>query len=274
MELSNYKNKALDVSEKANVDSQVDSQVETAKKYPRDTRRSTDKAVEMATMTKEIARSCGYALFREGKFITGPSVHLAKIIIYNWGNIKSEAKVIRRTDKEIVSRGTCWDLETNISASFEVSRSIVDNRGKRYSEDIIVATGNAVNSISLRNAIFAVVPRVITDIVYLEAQRYITGDLSDDNRLLKTRTEIINNFKKHGIKEDEIIKLCGKQTLNQIYADEIYVLICVLQSLKDGDTTVAEITKGIRTTTEEVTDKKKEMKEKKKTEKVKPAKLP
>ena len=80
----------VDVLERAN----VDSQVATAKQYPRNIRRSIDNSIVMATMDNETAQSCGYALPRGGKPITGPSVHLAKIIVSNWGNMRTEAKVV------------------------------------------------------------------------------------------------------------------------------------------------------------------------------------
>lgn len=233
----------VDAVERAN----VDSQVATAKRYPRDIRRSIDNSVVMATMNQETAQSCSYALPRGGKPITGPSVHLAKIIVSNWGNMRTEAKVVQITDKQVISRGTCWDLETNVASAFEVRRSIIGKNGQRFSDDMITVTGNAANSIAYRNAIFAVIPKVITDRVYYAAQKFITGDLSDSDKLLKVRTGILNNFKNnYGITEEEVVKMCGKQTVNQIGADEISMLMGTIQALKDGDTTVDELMKPIR----------------------------
>ena len=40
--------------------------------------------------------------------------------------------------------------------------------------------------------------------------------------------------------------LCGKQTVNQIGASEIALLLGITQSLKDGDTTVEEVMKPYR----------------------------
>ncbi|MFV0587527.1 hypothetical protein [Bacteroides reticulotermitis] len=237
----------VDAVERAN----VDSQVATAKQYPRNLTRCIDNSIYMATMDAETAQSCGYALPRGGKPITGPSVHLAKIIVSNWGNMRTEAKVVQITDKQIISRGTCWDLEANVASAFEVRRSIVDKYGKRYNDDMITVTGNAANSIAYRNAVFAVVPKGITEKVYRAAQKFITGDLSDEEKLLKRRTSAINFFNdEYGITEDEVIKLCGKQTVKQIKADEIALLLGMQQSLKDGDTTVDELMKPIRGTKE------------------------
>lgn len=233
----------VDVLERAN----VDSQVATAKQYPRNIRRSIDNSIVMATMDNETAQSCGYALPRGGKPITGPSVHLAKIIVSNWGNMRTEAKVVQITDKQIISRGTAWDLETNVASAFEVRRSIIDKKGNRFSDDMITVTGNAANSIAYRNAVFSVVPKAVVDKVYKAAQKCITGDLSDNEKMLKRRNDAIRFFNDEwGITEAEVIKLCGKQTVNQIKADEIALLLGMAQSLKDGDTTVEELMKPIR----------------------------
>lgn len=242
----------VDAVERAN----VDSQVATAKRYPRDIRRSIDNSVVMATMNQETAQSCNYALPRGGKPITGPSVHLAKIIVSNWGNMRTEAKVVQITDKQVISRGTCWDLETNVASAFEVRRSIIGKNGQRFSDDMITVTGNAANSIAYRNAVFAVIPKAITDRVYYAAQKFITGDLSDSDKLLKVRTGVLNNFKNnYGITEEEVVKMCGKQTVNQIGADEISMLMGTIQALKDGDTTVDELMKPIRESKEAINHK-------------------
>lgn len=239
----------------------IDSQVATAKQYPRNEKRSIDNSIVMATMDKETAQSCGYALPRGGKPITGPSVHLAKIIISKWGNIRAEAKVVRRSNTQIVSLGRCWDLETNVAYSVEVSRSILNKDGKRYSEDMITVTGNAANSIALRNAIFAVIPKTYVDKVYKAAQAMITGDLSDETKLLQKRTAVIKGFNEtYAITEAEVIKLCGKQTINQIKTEEIALLIGMAQSLKDGDTTVDQLMKPFRLKEDVVEDKKNKMK--------------
>lgn len=242
----------VDAVERAN----VDSQVATAKRYPRDIRRSIDNSVVMATMNQETAQSCSYALPRGGKPITGPSVHLAKIIVSNWGNMRTEAKVVQITDKQVISRGTCWDLETNVASAFEVRRSIIGKNGQRFSDDMITVTGNAANSIAYRNAVFTVIPKAITDRVYYAAQKFITGDLSDSDKLLKVRTGVLNNFKNnYGITEEEVVKMCGKQTVNQIGADEISMLMGTIQALKDEDTTVDELMKPIRESKEAINHK-------------------
>ena len=233
----------IDAVERAN----VDSQVATAKQYPRDLKRSINNSIAMATMDYNTAQSCGYALPRGGKPITGPSVHLAKLIVSNWGNVRAEAKVVKITDKQVISRGTCWDLENNVATAFEVRRSIIGKSGKRFTDDMITVTGNAANAIAYRNAVFSVIPKAITDKVYQAAQHFITGDLSDEEKIVARRKKCIDFFKdEYGISEEEVVMLCGKQTVNQIQAEQIALLLGITQSLKDGDTTVEDLMKPYR----------------------------
>lgn len=166
----------IDHSERAN----IDMQVATAHQYPRSISRCVNNSIAIATMDMETAQSCGYALPRGGKPITGPSVHLAKIIAQQYGNMRAEARVVNVTATQVVSRGTAWDLENNYAVAFEVRRSILTSKGGRFSEDMITVTGNAANAIAFRNAIFTLVPKAITDKVYKAAQNLITGDLSDE----------------------------------------------------------------------------------------------
>lgn len=233
----------MDAIEKAN----VDVQVSTAKQFPRNVTRAIQNSIVMATIDPDTAQMMRYALPRGGKPITGPSVHLAKLIVSNWGNIRAEAKVVQITDSQVVSRGTCWDLENNVATAIEVRRNIKGKGGQRFSDDMITVVGNAANSIAFRNAVFSVIPKAVTDKVYRAAQECITGDLSDEAKLLQKRTNCLKFFNdEYGITEDEVIKLCGKQTVNQIKAEEIALMLGIYQSLKDGDTTVEEVMEPIR----------------------------
>lgn len=239
----------LDVAERAN----VDSQVATAKQYPRDLKRVLNNSIAIVTMSQETAQCCSYALPRGNKPITGPSVHLAKILVQQYGNMRVEAKVVGVTDKQVISRGTAWDLENNVATAFEVRRSIVNKSGQRYNDDMITVTGNAANSIAYRNAALSVIPKSITDAAYNAAQKMITGDLSDEEKMIAKRKKVLDGFKDtYGIVEAEVLKLIGKETINQVKANEIAVLIGIAQSLADGDTTVSELMKPYRTKADDI----------------------
>jgi len=244
----------LDAVEKAN----VDVQVSTAKMYPRNISRIRTNSIALVTMDKETAQSCSYALPRGGKPITGPSVHLARILAQQYGNMRAEARVVEITDKQIVSRATAWDLESNYAVAFEVRRSIVGRNG-RYNDDMITVTGNAANAIAYRNAVLAIIPKGIMEAAYKAAQDLITGDLSDDTKLVARRKKALDFFNdEYAITEAEVLKMLGKQTIQQIKAEQIALMLSTQQALKDGDTTVDELMKDIRTNHEPTIQEKKE----------------
>lgn len=225
----------------------VDVQVSTAKAYPRQISRCVDNAIAIVTMDKATAETCNYAVPRAGKAITGPSVHLAKILAQTWGNIRCEARVIEIDTKRVTSEGICWDMENNVAIKATVKRSILTKSG-RMSEDMITVTGNAANSISLRNAILSVIPKAVVDKVYGAALQMITGDLSDETKLKAKRIKVFKGLSDtYGVTEEEVLSAIGKASINHVTPTEIAVLIGIGQSIKDGDTTVDEAFRGAKT---------------------------
>lgn len=246
---------ALDQVERA----AVDVQVTTAKTYPRNLQRIKQNTVALATMDAETAKSCSYALPRGGKPITGVSVHLARILAQQYGNLRAEAKVVEITDKQVISRGTAWDLENNYAVAFEVRRSIWGKNG-RYTDDMITVTGNAANAIAYRNAVLAIIPKGITDAAYNAAGEIVTGDISTETKLIQKRKSALDLFaSQYNITEKEVLQMLGKETVIQINGEQLKVLFATHQALKDGDTTVEELLKDIRKR-ETVEDKKEKLK--------------
>ena len=222
----------------------IDVQVSTARAYPRNVRKCVDNAIAIVTMDSETAATCNYAVPRGGKSITGPSVHLAKILANQWGNIRCEARVVEVDNKRVTSEGICWDLENNVAIKATVKRSILTRSG-RMSEDMITVTGNAANSIALRNAILSVIPKAVVDKVYKAAIQTITGDVSTENKLVAKRAKVIKALvDAYTVTEEEILNAVGKSSTTHLGADELAVLIGIGQAIKDGDTTVDEAFRG------------------------------
>lgn len=216
----------------------IDTQIATAKAYPRNLKRAIENSVVIVTMDYETASTCTYSLPRAGKVITGPTVHLAKILAQNWGNLRIEAKVITIDQKTLTSQAIAFDLENNLAIKVEVKRSIMTKSG-RMNEDMITVTGNAANAIAMRNAILNVIPRAIVDKVYNEAKHKITGDLSDDTKLMAKRKKVFDGFAStYELTEREILTVVGKAAIEHITQDDLVVLIGIGQAIKDGDTTV------------------------------------
>lgn len=216
----------------------IDIQISTAKAYPRNIKRAIENSIAIVTMDKETASTCTYAVPRAGKAITGPSVHLAKILAQNWGNLRVEAKVVGIDAKQVTSQAVCFDLENNLAIKVEVKRSIMTKTG-RMSDDMITVTGNAGNSIALRNAVLSVIPKAVVDKVYGEAKAKITGDVSDKTKLLARRKQVIDGLKDtYGLNEAEIIAAVGKASVDHLTSDDLVVLIGIGTAIKDGDTDV------------------------------------
>lgn len=218
----------------------VDVQISTAKTYPRSITNATNNALAVVTMDKETAETCTYSVPRKGKAITGPSVHLAKILAQTWGNMRIQAKVVAIEEKQITSQAIAWDLESNLAIQVEVKRSIMSKTG-RYSDDMITVSGNAANSIALRNAILSVIPKGVVNKVYKAALGAITGDISDDNKLKAKRRQVVDQLiGAYKVTEQDVLDSIGRASMDHITADDIVTLIGIGTSIKDGDTTVKE----------------------------------
>lgn len=218
----------------------IDMQIATAKAYPRNVKKATENIIALVTMDQETAEKCNYALPRGGKSITGPSVHLAKIIAQSWGNLRAESKVVDISATQVTSEAVCFDLETNVAIKVQVKRSITGKSG-RFNDDMITVTGNAANSIALRNAVFAVVPTSVRDKAYKAAIKTITGDLSTEYKLIAKRKTVMDALTgTYNVTEAEVLASIGKAALSHLTAQDITVLIGIGQAIKDGDTTVEE----------------------------------
>lgn len=216
----------------------IDTQISTAKAYPRNLQKAVSNCVFIVTLDEETAATCSYSLPRAGKVITGPTVHLAKIIAQNWGNLRIEAKVVSIDKTTLTSQAIAFDLENNLAIKVEVKRSIVTKTG-RMNDDMITVTGNAANAIAMRNAILNVIPKAVVDKVYNEAKNKITGDLSDATKLSIKRKKVLDGFKTtYDVLEQEVLQAIGKASVEHITQDDLVVLIGIGQAIKDGDTTV------------------------------------
>jgi hypothetical protein len=111
----------------------------------------------------------------------------------------------------------------------------------RYSDDMITVTGNAANSIALRNAIFAVVPSAVVKKTYKAAVAMITGDVSTADKLNLKRKQVIDRMRDmYKVSEDEILAAIGKVAIDHVTEQDIVLLIGIGQAIKDGDTSIDE----------------------------------
>ena len=156
--------------------SDLECQLDAAHRYPRSIKAFLREAMGTATLTKAVAEMCIYTVPRAGTRISGPSVRLAEIMASAYGNLHVGARPLDVGREDVTSQGVAWDLQKNLRVTIEAKRRITSSSGKRYGEDMINMTQNAATSIALRNAIFRVIPRAYTDMVYAHVRKVAVGD--------------------------------------------------------------------------------------------------
>lgn len=216
---------------------EVDTQISTAKKYPRNIERFQSEATTLACRDEETAGSMFYSLPRDGKMIEGPSARLAEVVGSSWGNLRYAARVVSVDAQFITAQGVCHDLEKNVSASVDVKRRITTKNGKRYSDDMIVTTGNAACSIALRNAIFKVVPFAMVKGIYEDARNVAVGKAET---LDARRGKAMDFIKKMGVSEERILNVIGRQSVIEIDLKDLATLKGMITAIREGDVTVDE----------------------------------
>ncbi len=229
----------LDTLERAS----IDMQIATARKFGRDPVTVIKKIMTLATMDVDTAASCFYSLKRwdakeqKNKLIPGPSVRLAEIALYCFGNTRSGARVVDNDGTVVTSQGFAHDLESNNLVALNVQRRITNKDGKTFSEDMQVVTGNAAAAIAWRNAVLKVIPRSWYMPAYEQARKVAVGDATTLN---DRRTKVVQRFGAMGVSLEQILAKVEKRHINDIGLEELEVLIGVGTSIKDGNSTVDE----------------------------------
>lgn len=220
------------------VDGDLHQQITTARRYPRSVKKFRDKVLELATLNEAIAGECIYALPRGGKVIEGPSVRFAEIVQSAWGNCRVGGKVTGEDEKFLVCQGMFHDLESNSAIAMETRRRITDSKGKRYNDDMVGVAGAAGTSIAIRNAVLRGVPKAFWADLYEAARQVVAGDFKT---LSNRRAAALQAFVIYGVTPEQIYTLLGVQADVDVTLDHLVQLRGVLNTLKDGSSTVDDI---------------------------------
>lgn len=220
----------------------IDVQISTAKKYPRQLSTVKQQMLTFATLDVETAAGCFFTLpgrkGGDGKPIQGPSIRMAEIAISTFQNLRAGARVIADDGKVITAQGVCHDLQNNVCITVEVKRRVTTKEGRRYSEDMVVMTGNAACSIALRNATFRVVPLALVKPIYEAAKKVAVGDAKT---LVSRRADALAHFTKMGVDKQKVFAAVGGKALEDIGLEQLEILIGYANAIKEGDTTIDEV---------------------------------
>jgi len=229
---------------------EVDMQVATAKKYERSIKRFREKVLELATIDKETAEECWYALPRGGKVIEGPGIRFAEIVAASYGNMRAASRHISTDEKSVTCEGVCWDLENNVAVKSTVNRRITKRNGERFDEDMINVTIAAANAIALRNAIFKVVPKAIFQKSLEEVKKIAMGT---GRTITETRKAIVEHFRSMKVPVSKVLELVGRKGVEDITLEDATTLRGVATAIKEGTTTIAEVFSAKRAAPKTVT---------------------
>jgi hypothetical protein len=226
---------------------EVDQQIATAQKFPRSLGKVASMVHNYVTLDLESAAECTYALPRDGKAITGPSIRFAEILKACYGNCRAAARVVHvdRIEKYVEAEGIFHDLENNTATSARVRRRISGKNGKVFSDDMILVTGNAASSIALRNAILGGIPKPLWRRAFEAAQDAAHGDIQT---LAVNRDKALKYFARFGVTPDQVFAALGLNGVEDIMVEHIGTMRGMCEALKNNEATVEEmfvtVTKG------------------------------
>lgn len=213
---------------------EVQASVLMARRFPRDEMRATDRILQ-ACARPMLAENASYAFKRGKMLVTGPSIHLARVIAGTWGNIQYGIREISQEDGISTVEAFAWDLETNTRASrlfkvrhtrFSNDRGFTDLKDPR---DIYELTAN-YGARRLRACILELIP----DDVIEAAQKQC--DITLKQRAIAGPEQIekmIEAFKEFGVSREMLDRRLGC-TIEKATAAQIVPLKRVYASLRDG----------------------------------------
>jgi len=217
--------------------SEVEAQLAAAHRFPRSPAAFLQEAETLATLSVETAEACIFTVPREGKLITGPSIRLAEICAHAWGNLHIASRIVDEDERTVTAQGACWDLQKNLRMTIEVQRKITGKRG-RYSDDMVITTGNAAASIARRNAIFSVVPRAYINQVFEKVRAVAVGNAET---LADRRAKVVERLQKRGVPPDRIFARLGVKGIEDVDLEKVTELIGLGTALKNGEGTIDEL---------------------------------
>lgn len=219
------------------IGAESEQQIMFARKYPRKERDIAERVKNDTTSSLETAASMTYRLTRENKKtnetseIIGPSVRFAEIVVARWGNCRVGTRIIGSDDSFATVQGMAWDLESNFAFNCERRASI---RGKYglYSNDMIEKTTNANCAKAYRDAALKMIPKSFWGPIWEATKNYVLEAPKADIATL--REQAIAVFTKRKIPLEKILKYFGRETVEEIGAEDVMEMHGILNEVRDG----------------------------------------
>ena len=219
----------------------IDMQIATAHAYPRSMTRFKERAIEIATLDEETARSCIYRreVGKDDKgqveFAEGMSVRMAEIVSTCYGNLRVGARIVSQTERQVVAQGVAHDLESNLLCTSEVVESTVNRYGKPYSERMRITVAKAALAKARRDAIFQVVPKALARPVEAAVRKLLFGQSFS---MSQWRERIKQWVSRLPIDAKRVWHALGVSGVDDLGQELIEQLVGIKTALSEGDTTL------------------------------------
>lgn len=219
---------------------EVQAAVVVAQQVPRDTLRATA-AIRDLCGNEAFAKRAAYAVPNRGQ---GPSVHLARELAREWGNVQYGVHELNRDDAAGVSEviAFAWDVQANVRSTrtFIVPHAKSLKGGKRQKLDDlndIYLNNQNVGARAARECIFTILPDwLIQEATAICAQTLKHGG---GEPLHERVAKMIGGFRTVKVTAAMLEERLGKQA-SQWDESDIADLTVLARSIQDREVTVAE----------------------------------
>jgi hypothetical protein len=197
-------------------------------------------AKRLVTMDLEIADACTYSLPARKDTddpITGPSVRFAEIMAYVWGHIEVHSRVLANDGRLAYAEASCTDLQRNYTECRPASRPIVRRDGRPYSMDMIKTTNAALVSIAKRDAILAVIPRALWNVVWKAA---ISASIGGEDKIAAERERYLEKIAARGVSRERVFSTLGVASAEEMTYEHIAWLKNIGHRVNEGGITLEQ----------------------------------
>lgn len=218
-----------------------------AKRFPRDTYTAYNRIMQDCKR-RTLAEKSMYEFTRGNSTVTGPSIHLAKAIARNWGNLDSGFKVLEQSARESTVMAYCWDLETNYRETkvFTVQHVRETKKGSYAltdSRDIYETIANHAARRE-RSCILSVIPQDIVDAAVGQCNATLSSFPGDGKNGKITKEDAVRDiisrfYENYGVSKDMLETYIGRKA-EAFTIQSVNRLRGVYTALQDGTASVEQ----------------------------------
>lgn len=212
-----------------------------AKRFPRDEVSAYNRILRDCQRSS-LAEKAMYEYPKGGQMITGPSIHLARVLARGWGNLDSGFKVLEQNARESTVMSYCWDLETNYRETkvFTVPHIRETKKGAKPLTDSREIYELIANQASRREraCILSVIPSDVVDAAVGQCGTTLAG--KSKMPLVDMIRVLVKNFQEQFGVTSEMLETyigCKKEAFSQ---QSVIRLKNVYNTLRDGSASVEQ----------------------------------